>query len=233
MFQISDNILFTNNLKLIHMKNLKVLLCVVFSISTLFVTAQSADKQYNVAIEKALNGLDSAKSVQDMQKIRNQFERISNKYTKEWLPLYYVIYCDLQMVYYNPKGEINHSILDDAGKRLTQLEKMEDADKSELNTLQGYYYNALIMLDPQVNGQKYFNDVTSNYKNAINQNNKNPRPVFLLAFFEQRLPDFLKSDAVFCEELKKAENLFVEEKKSIHKPYWGKDFLGYLLKQCK
>lgn len=215
------------------MKTLRFLFCTLFCSVSLLISAQSADNQYNGIMEKALMSLDSIKNVQDLQKARNQFERIANKYTNEWLPLYYVVYSDLQMVYFEPGNKSNKSILEEAESLLKNLEKMNNTDQSELSTLKGYYFCALIVNDPQNNGPKYYNDVSSNYKNAIKQNNTNPRPLFLLALYEQNLPAFLKSGNDFCDELKKADKLYDLEVKSINKPYWGRYFLNQLMSQCK
>ena len=218
------------------MKTFKLYLCIIlftlpFSIS-IAGNKDYSDNGYLIAMEKTLIKLDSAKTVNDLQQCKNTFERISLKYTKKWLAIYYIAYSDIQMVYFNAKAENNETILADAKTYIDKLSSFNNADKSEVNTLLGYYYNALIMLNPEINGQKYYNDVIGNYEKAIELNPENPRPVFLLAFFEDNLPPFLRSKRVFCEEISKTKELYRKEQRSIEKPYWGKYFFNMVAQKC-
>ncbi len=218
------------------MKTFKLYLCIIlftlpFSIS-IAGNKHYLNNGYLIAMEKTLIKLDSAKTVSDLQQCKNTFERISLKYTEKWLPIYYIAYSDIQMVYFNAKAENNETILADAKTYIDKLSSFNNADKSEVNTLLGYYYNALIMLNPEINGQKYYNDVIGNYEKAIELNPENPRPVFLLAFFEDNLPPFLRSKRVFCEEIGRTKELYSKEKKSIEKPYWGEHFFNIVAQKC-
>jgi hypothetical protein len=192
----------------------------------------NTDPDYLKIMEKTVLKLDSAKSVNDLLNIRNQFERISSKYDKEWLPVYYTAYAEIQMAFYNPKGENNEMTLKAAKANIDRLSSFADADKSEVNTLYGYYYNALSMINPAVNGQKYFNNVISSYEKAMQLNPENPRPVFLLALYESFLPDFIRSKRDFCEETGKAKDLYRKEKKTAEKPCWGEIFLKQISTKC-
>ena len=90
------------------MKTFKFYLCIAILIAPMALSAiTNTDSTYLKVMEKTVLKLDSAKSVNELQTIRNQFERISLKYDKEWLPLYYVAYTGIQMTYYNPKAENN------------------------------------------------------------------------------------------------------------------------------
>lgn len=215
------------------MKTFKFYLCMAMFVLPLASFAiNNVDSVYLKAMGKTIVKLDSAKSVNDLQAIRNQFERISLKYDKEWLPVYYTAYTGIQMVYYNPKAENNEMVLSTAKACIDKLSSFTNADKSEISTLFGYYYNALTMINPAVNGQKYFNDVISNYEKAMQLNPQNPRPVFLLALYESYLPDFIRSKRDFCEEISKAKALYEAGQKTIEKPYWGEDFLKQVSTKC-
>lgn len=219
------------------MKTIKLYFCIVVFILPIGLLAMNhklnSDSLYLKAMEKVLIKLDSAKSTSDMMLVRNQFERISTMYTKEWLPVYYIAYVDIQMVYSNPKGSMNETILKSTKANIDKLNSFAEADKSEVCTLWGYYYMALTMTDPATNGQKYFNDVFANFEKAISLNPENPRPIYLLAFYESHLPEFIRSERVFCDEINKARELYAKEKKSIEKPYWGKSFLEMIAAKCK
>lgn len=214
------------------MKTLKISL-LVWVLFTLSVSAQSLDEVYTKGMEKAIAQLDTAATIGSIKKVRNQFDRISQTYSDRWLPVYYVGYSDLAMVYMNPKAEDNQTLLIEVREKLNKLEKMKEVDKSELSNLWGYYYNALIATDPATNGAKLYNEVISSYQKAMELDADNPRPVFLLAFFEQNLPPFLQSGKDFCTELKNSEKLYNNEQNTKSDIRWGKGFLTILLAKCQ
>lgn len=213
------------------MKNLLVIVSFIL-ISVGGISAQSADAVYEQVMQRAVTKLDSSHTVPLLKQQKNQFARISSKYTEEWLPLYYWAYCNIQSVYLNQKEQTNAQLLDEAEEKLSLLQTLRNANRSEVNTLWGYYYTALIALDPQNNGAKYFGQVMSYYKQAIEQDSSNPRPVYLLALFETNLPAFMQQGKDFCGQLAKAAELYkVQEPKSIN-PHWGREFLNMLQTKC-
>ena len=184
------------------------------------------DPAYEKAMASTLSRLDSAQDVTQLHQCKNQFERIAQTYPAEWLPLYYVAYCGINSVYYNPKSEQNETFLTEALQRIETLHGFPKADPSEINTLQAYALTARVVLNPQTNGQKYFAEIIRLYEQAMEENPENPRPVVLLANFEQHLPDFIRSGKRNPEEeYAKARILFGKELPNIEKPYWGKYFL--------
>ena len=184
------------------------------------------DAMYEKAMTETLAQLDSAQNIVQLQQCKNRFERIAQKYTGEWLPLYYAAYCGVNSVFFDMKSAQNEALLTEADGRIEKLQQFPQADPSELNTLQAYLYTAMVALNPQVNGRKYSGDIIRLYEQAIKENPENPRPVILLADFEQHLPDFMKSDKRNPdEEYAKARALFEKEQPNIEKPYWGKYFL--------
>lgn len=213
------------------MKTFKFYLCVLVLLSSGSLFAQATDV-YRSAMEKALVKLDSANTVDELRDARNQFERIAGVYNEKWQPLYYVAYADVMMFFYDQKSEDRESILADAKEKLDRADNIADVDVSEINTLYAYYLNGVIMLNPAVNGQKYYGEVMAYFKKALDTNPDNPRAIYLSAFFEENLPSFLRSGKVFCDELEKAELLYEKDVKSVEKPYWGKEFLLKLKAKC-
>lgn len=201
-----------------------IILCMIFP--TLVHSQTVRNAQYEEYMQLALSKLDSANSVEEIQQTRNLFERISKQYSLEWMPGYYVAYCDVNSVFYDIKSSRNEMILVEAGKIIDDLHTFPNTDQSEVNTLKGYCLTAMIAINPKENGQKYSFEVIRLYETAIAQDPENPRPVILLTDFERRLPPFIRSDKRNTEEEKaKATLLFEKEKPNIEKPYWGKFFL--------
>ncbi|MDR2815597.1 MAG: hypothetical protein LBB62_02705 [Proteiniphilum sp.] len=185
------------------------------------------DAQYEDFMRLALHRLDSAGTVDELQQTGNLFERMAEKYPQEWIPAYYVAYCGVNSVFYDLTSSRNEMILSKANEIIESLYTFPNVDQSEVNTLKAYCLMAMIAMNPQVNGQKYFSEVIQLYERAIAQDPENPRPVILLADFERRLPSFIRSGKRNPDEEKaKAALLFEKEEPSIEKPiYWGKSFL--------
>ncbi|MDR1880052.1 MAG: hypothetical protein LBQ78_03895 [Tannerellaceae bacterium] len=198
-------------------------------ISLFSLPVNAAGSGYQDAMRTALTSLDAAAPSQYLS-CRNQFERIAQLYSDEWLPVYYTAYCDLQMIYTKQAAANAQALLEDAKNLLTKLDTFRGADLSETSTLWGYYYMALITLDG-ANGQKYFAQTVGGYEKAIALNPENPRPVCLLAFFKQFLPAFMRSESEIAEGREKAKALFEKEKPSIEKPYWGAYYVDMIKQQ--
>lgn len=188
------------------------------------------DNAYDKAMTNALAQLDSAQTAAQLLQCKNQFERVAQKYSGEWLPLYYATYCGVNSVFFDMKSAQNEAFLAESLKRIDDLHNFPQADPSEINTLHAYALTAMVALNPQVNGQKYSGEIIRLYEQAMKENPENPRPVVLLTDYESYLPDFMKSGKRNpTEEYTRARTLFEKEQPNIEKPYWGK----YFMKQKK
>jgi len=206
------------------MKTLSLLTVMLFLSPGWQLTAQN-EAACTKAMEAAIEQFDKVQNAADLQVCKNSFERIAGTYDKQWLPTYYTAYLNIELVFWEMKSEQNSLRLQEAEKYLKRLEDMEDADRSEVENLWGYYYMCLISRDPETMGQQLFQPTVAKFETAMTLNPENPRPVILLAFFEQNLPPFLQSKRNRVEEKKKAEKLFSKEQKNYSTPYWGKNFL--------
>ncbi len=210
------------------MKTIQIILFSIFMCGLGANAQTQRDAAYEKAMTSTLAQLDSAQTTMQLQQCKNQFERIAQKYVSEWLPLYYAGYCGINSVFYDAKSSQNETLLTEALERIEKLADYPQADPSEINALKAYAYTAMVVLNPQTNGQKYFSEIIRLHEQAMKENPKNPRPIILLANFEQHLPDFIKSGKRNPdEEYAKARALFENEFPNIEKPYWGKFFLEH------
>ena len=184
-------------------------------------------------MEEALEQLDKATSAHELQSCKHTFERIDGLNTGEWLPLYYVAYCDIRSAMANPQSEHAVKFLDNTVKPLEKLGKHKMADQSEVETLNGLKTMAFIMHDSGSNGQRYLMDVIASFQKAIKQNPENPRPQVLLLFFNMQLPAFIRSEMNVEEEVQHITELFNREAKSGSSPYWGQEYLPLIKQQTK
>lgn len=215
-------------MKTIKFYVLSSLLFISFTSLSSLKAATFNDPAYTTTMEQTLAVLDTATSVRTLQQCKYTFERISQLDEKQWMPTYYVAYCNILSVYFNPQSEKVSSYLNESKLYLDQLSKYKFVDKSELATLTGFYYMALIISDPQVNGQKYFSEVISHFQKGIQLNPENPRPVCLLAFFNRQMPPFIQIKMDIEAEKEKATTLFDKEPQTTTSPYWGRFYLKFL-----
>jgi tetratricopeptide (TPR) repeat protein len=212
-------------------KQLKTVLLVIslFLFSLAVKASNKTDSLYTIAMKSSIQRMDTLNGFEDIQLCKMIFERIHQMYPNDWLSLYYVIYSDLKSFYHNPRHLNSRKLLEESGEKLKLLKKYKNGNMSEILTLEGYYYMALVMSDPSKYGPKYSKNVITAYEKAMELDKNNPRPICLLAFFEQKLPKMLQSKRNPKIQHDKAKELFVEEVKDSILPHWGE----FYLKQIK
>lgn len=199
-----------------------VLILVVLIIGLLSVKAQQdvISQQLQIAVSR----LDTTKSVDGLQEIRNLFERIQLNDTENWLPVYYKAYTDIRLFFVSQ----DESWLEDAGKCLEELrkrKKLSDKERSEVQTLAGLLYYSYMSIDPAVNGPRYSNITIAAYAEALKLNPQNPRAIALNAFFRQSMGAFMGSGyPALQDDLAKARKIYTEENKATILPHWYMEF---------
>ena len=88
-------------------------------------------------------------------------------------PKFYTTLEILNFSVLNPHAEQTDAMLDEAGRRIAELEARKDMDQSDLNTLKGFLYMVRIVQDPAQNGRRYYLDVMKYYDKALKLNPEN------------------------------------------------------------
>jgi tetratricopeptide (TPR) repeat protein len=197
-------------------------LCLMMALE---VNAEVQNNWYEEAMRPMTEQLASVKDVDGYLQSRNRLERIAGMYADEWLPVYYMAYCDIQLAYFRHADA--SAYMDEARTLIETLDNFAAADRSEVNTLWGYYYTAHIAANPEKGAQIYGKAIES-YSKAIADNPNNPRPVCLLAFFRSMMPPMMRSDAEIADGKARAKNLFDAEKASWNRPSWGSEYLNMI-----
>lgn len=199
-----------------------ILLAVVLLFNIGTITSQT-----NSAVEKAVEKVDQAQTLEDWKQCRNQFERLAVMEADNWLPAYYMIYTDIKLSFWSENGTEKERYLEEAKNYLEKIKKMKLTDnkiRSEINTIRGYIYYALMALNPSVNGPRYTGLVIDCYSDALKLNPENPRAILLNAYFQKSLAAFMNSNYnTFEDDLKKAYILLEKEDKHNAFPHWGKN----------
>ena len=70
-------------------------------------------------------------------------------------------------------------------QRIEALQPTKATDRSDLATLHGFYYTALIVTNPQQNGPRYYRQALDSFDEALKLNPKNEMAKMLMARFNE------------------------------------------------
>ena len=203
----------------------KLVVIVAFVCAT-NVNAQNPN-QFNVQLETTLRNINSDDAA-SVSKGMDELKRIASQYPGAWLPTYYQTLFALQYAVRFPHDNHSSSFLEAAKTGIEALRTKPAVDQSEILTLNGFYYTALIVQNPTQNGQKYYMDAITNYKSAISANPATPRPRLLLyIFFENMSKATGKPSMNSPKDLDTIKQLLAQEHKTGLQPKWGKELIDH------
>ncbi len=194
--------------------------------------AQSNDK-FIKSMTTNVAMLDTSTRKETLQILANNFSRIAGKETTEWLPNYYLAYCDIMLSYMNGADQID-TYCDQADSALSKADKISP-NNSEITTLKAWSCSARIMVNPMSRGAKFGGMASGLESQAMNQDPSNPRPYLL------RGQGLYYTPAAFgggkdkaLPVLQQAVTKFGTFKpKNVYDPHWGAEQAKKMLDQCK
>jgi hypothetical protein len=200
-----------------------ILLMTALPVSQAQTTAPSAQEKYVANFKKALLNLDSSwANPSRMRETANQFERLANYKKNDWLPFYYHALCLIQFSW-NAETKERETILKGAETSIQTAYSL-NPDSCEVMALEGYMYQAMIMINPMANGAVYGPKSAITLQKAMQINPDNPRPPYLLGQNIYFTPEMWGGGMNNARpHLEKAKSLFVSFKPAseLH-PDWGK-----------
>ncbi len=103
-----------------------------------------------------------------------EMKRIEAMFPDSIQPKYQMALQSLNFCVTNPHAAQTDNLLAGAENTINEMEKMKNADQSDVCTLRGFLYMVRIVQNPSQNGQRYYIDVMQNYEKAlkINPNNQ-------------------------------------------------------------
>lgn len=141
--------------------------------------AAKKQEKYVANFRKAMTNLDSAwVSPAKMRDVSNQFERLANFKKDDWLPRYYHGLCQVYLSWMTDAKE-REALLKSAQTSVKLADSLS-ANNSEIVALEGYMYQAMIMINPMVNGAVYGPKSAMTLQKAMQLDANNPRPHYLL-----------------------------------------------------
>lgn len=206
---------------------------VLLALVSTCLSAFAQNKKYLDAMEKNVAAVDTSRTMEQLQPLENNFERIANAEKKEWLPYYYAAYSNVMMTY-EVKGNAIDTYCDKADALVNKADSL-NPNNSEIISLKAQITAARISVNPMSRGQKYGGEAHALREKAKSLDPTNPRPWFLEGMSLFYTPSMFgggkdKAKVAYT----KALELFGKFKpaSSIH-PRWGQRTTEYFLKQCE
>ena len=154
---------------------------IVVIVALMCATSMNAqnNNQFDAQLKTTLSNV-KADEATSIVKGMDELKRMEMQYPDAWLPTYYRVFYALQYAARDPQSDYSSLFLDAVKDDVEALQTKNDVDRSELFTLKGFYYTALITQNPVENGKLYYRDAISCYKSAIDIN---PSNLVLVFFF--------------------------------------------------
>jgi tetratricopeptide (TPR) repeat protein len=211
----------------------KVSFILIASLMTITLFAQS-DK-YLKAMKTNLAMFDSAKTVEDYNKLANTFERIGDAEKTQWLPYYYAGLA-LSTSGWMPAVTDKDA---NAARMNSFCDKAEaiaaaDGDKAEILSIRNMSATQQMMVDPPARWMSYGQAAGQALEKALKLDPNNPRLYYLRGMSLFGTPEQFgggkdKAKPVF----EKAVQLYKEQKPKEFYPDWGKKQAEDMLAQCQ
>lgn len=194
-----------------------------------------SEGNYEKAMKDALDKMNHATSVEALQPVANQFDRIADVEKKSWLPLYHAAYARVMMAAMEQDTEKKDAYLDAAQNNLDMLEKM-DHDATERMALLGFLIMIRMSIDSS-RGMELGQQCAMIVHQAYTVNKDNPRAVLMLGQFKHGSAQYMGEDtseacAMFDTVLQLLDQSQADRSANFL-PNWGKDQALTMQKQCE
>lgn len=196
-------------------------------------TFANDNQKYYQVMGEAIQGMFSAKSIEQIQQSLNKFERISKAETDKWEPAYYSAFAYLRMYELAKTTTDKDTYIDKAIEQVKAgLEIAENED--ELIALKGYAYMMKMVLDPMSRAPELSPAIMGSYQKALAINPSNPRAWYLLGQMQLGTASFMGgSTDEGCGSISKAVESFKNDiAENPIAPSWGSEGATEAAKKC-
>ena len=185
-------------------------------------------------MEKNLPGLDTLKSAEGWQARSNAFERIAQKESREWLPAYYVAFCQTMIFNFEQDPARQEALTDKADRYIAKADSLMP-DNSEVYVVRSMAASMRIRLNPMVNGPKYGMPAGMYLEKAKTLDPTNPRTYTQQGISTYFTPEQWGGSKVKGRELLEtaAQKYATFKPASSIAPGWGKVMNDYILEMAK
>lgn len=191
-----------------------------------------SQSKFESAILKGKELINNADTATEYKKASNYFERIAQKESGEWLPLYYQAQVLCIMASNDGNMDRRETTLNSALDLISKGKKMDK--NAELLALEGFAQMLRLTVDPATRGQTLSPVIFGLYNQALAIDSKNPRALLFMGQMQYGTAQFFGSGfEESCANVKKAYDIFENESDgaSIY-PTWGKGSAKAALANC-
>ena len=149
------------------------LLAVVLAMMAAISLCRAQEDQMGALLGETLSKLPQNAGPEAVQDCVAQLKRIEAMFPDSALPKYHIALQSLYFAVMNPHAEQTESLVAEAQEAILRMERIKDADRSDLYTLKGFLYMVRIVQDPAQNGRRYYLDVMDYYEKALKINPEN------------------------------------------------------------
>jgi hypothetical protein len=208
------------------MKKSITFLFTILSLSTVY----AQDSKYEAAMKPLVAEIHATRFDKSLTNVSNKIERIATAEPNEWLPNYYVAYCNIVGSLSEKDDDKKELMLDKAEKYVEKATKLSK-NNDEIEQLTAYMHNAKLAASPMTGWMRYGSKVEEHIAAAKKINPNNPRTALLEAESVYYTP------STFSGGKKKAKPLLVKAKSMFEKfnppndlmPNWGEATVDYYL----
>jgi hypothetical protein len=204
-----------------------------FLVMLVAITVRAQDEKYTTAMKNAITVVDTCEAKNTFIEVREKFDFISKQKKDEWLPVYYMAFCDVHIAMLEKDAD---SIDYYAGRADEELKAAETTskDNSEIYCLKALNTIAQINVDYMGRALAYSSRAGKFLDDAEKIDPKNPRIYYLQGrFLYGRPKQFGGGKEAAKPFFQKAVDVYntKDETASIF-PHWGKRLSFYLLDAC-
>ncbi len=215
------------------MKKLTIIPLVIAVLMLLAKLALATDR-YTEVMQKNIEEVYRAKTVEEFQSLANTFHRIAEAEKTKWEAFYYEAYTYVMMANAEVDAVKKDVMLDASLKALENAKNLQPGE-SEIVALEGFVHMMRVTVDPASRGQQYSGMAFQSFNKAVAMNPENPRALALLAQMEFGTAQFFGSSTTdACATASKAVEKFENQKPtSLLSPMWGKNMAQALNNKCQ
>jgi hypothetical protein len=216
------------------MKQLTIIPIIIAALFFAVVKSAFADDKYTENMQKNIDIVYKAQSIEELQKGVNALQRIGDAEKTKWEPYYYAGFGNIMMANREKDGSKKDAYLDQAMEAIKKAKAIA-GEESEVVALEGFAYMIRVTVDPASRGQQFAGLAMQTFGKAITLNPENPRALSLLAQMQYGTAQFFgSSTAEACGTLTRSLEKFDSYKSSnALAPQWGKAMAEGLKEQCK
>lgn len=210
---------------------IKTLLISLFLIPAI---SMAQTEKYNSAMGKSLEALVLADNMEKMLAAGNQFERIANAESKQWQPLYYSAYANINAGIMANSQAQKDELFDKAMSQAETAGKLS-AENSEIYALLGYAQFMKMSVDPQSRAMTMIPLANSSLEKAKAIDPSNPRPWLISGQNTFYTPEAFGGGKQMAKGILETAQINFEKFKPANalSPSWGQERCQQLLKQCE